>query len=275
MTTPDLETELQLARRLAREAGRVILEVYATDFQVVDKGGGEGPVTEADKRANTLIVSALREAFPDDAVIGEESKDRPDATRFERVWWVDPLDGTRDFVKRTGDFAVQIGLAISGEARLGVVYQPAVDKLWMGRVDGPCVFESAGQTSVVRLSSEPPTHRRLIVSRSHKPAGADRMQAALGVTSVVERGSVGLKCAAIAQGEAELYLHPSPRSSRWDSCAPEAILRAAGGRFTDVHGRRYSYDGEEIENSGGLFGCHPALFDEMLPKIKKLLENRP
>lgn len=274
MTTHALDRELNLARRLAREAGRLILEVYATDFQVVDKGGGEGPVTEADRRANTLIVSALRDAFPNDAVIGEESKDRPDATQFERVWWVDPLDGTRDFVKRTGDFAVQIGLAIAGEARMGVVYQPAVDKLWTGLVDGDCLFESRGRTTPVRLSNELPPRTRLIVSRSHKPDGADRMQAMLGVTSVVERGSVGLKCAAIAQGEAEIYLHPSPRSSRWDSCAPEAVLRAAGGRFTDVRGHLYSYDGREIENSGGLFGCHPALFDEALPKIQKLLEER-
>lgn len=275
MTTPALDTELQLARRLAREAGRLILEVYATDFQVVDKGGGEGPVTEADKRANTHIVSALRDAFPQDAVIGEESKDRPDATRYERVWWVDPLDGTRDFVKRTGDFAVQIGLAINGEAKLGVVYQPAVDKLWTGLVGGPCVYEAEGRSSVVRLAEAAPSSRRLIVSRSHKPERADRMQALLGVTSVVERGSVGLKCAAIAQGEAELYLHPSPRSSRWDSCAPEAVLRAAGGRFTDVRGNLYSYDGSEVENSGGLFGCHPALFDDALVQIRKLLEEAP
>ena len=271
----DLTRELELARRLAREAGRLILEVYATDFQVHDKGGDEGPVTEADRRANAHIVSALRAAFPHDAVIGEESKDRPDATRFERVWWVDPLDGTRDFVRRNGEFAVQIGLAEEGEARLGVLFQPAVDKLWTGVVGGECVLEANGRSTVLKLGGPAPATRRMVVSRSHKPRRTGRMQELLQVSEVIERGSVGLKCAALAEGEAELYLHPSPRSSRWDACAPEAVLRAAGGRFTDVRGRTYRYDGEEIENSGGLFGCHPALFDEALPLIQQLLDEVP
>lgn len=267
MAVPDLTRELALARRLALDAGRLILKIYATDFEVQEKSGGQGPVTQADKRANALIVDALRQAFPDDAVIGEESKDRPDATRFERVWWVDPLDGTRDFVQRTGDFAVQIGLAIAGEARLGVLYRPDGDRLWTGVVGDGCVLESGGRRTKLTLPSSP-GGRRLMVSRSHPSKRTETLREALGVTDVIARGSVGLKCAALAEGEADLYLHPGPKTSRWDACAPEAVLRSAGGVFTDFDGKRYNYDGEQIQNTGGLFGCHPALFDEVLETLR-------
>lgn len=270
---PDLTQELELACRLARQAGAAILGVYSTDFEVQNKAGGQGPVTEADQQANALIVSALRTAFPNDAVIGEESEDAPDATQFERVWWVDPLDGTRDFVQRTGDFAVQIGLAIGGEARLGVLFQPVSGKLWTGVVGRDCVLEENGRSTLLKIDGKRPTQRRLMVSRSHRPERGSRMKTLLNVSEVIKRGSVGLKCAAIAQGDAELYLHPSPKSSRWDSCAPEAVLRAAGGRFTNIHGERYCYNSSEIKNLDGLFACHPALFDEALEQIQNYLSD--
>lgn len=270
---PHLTKELELACRLAREAGAGILGVYATDFAVEEKPGGHGPVTVADRQANTLIVSALRAAFPNDAVIGEESKNPPDATRYERVWWVDPLDGTRDFVRRTGDFAVQIGLAIGGEARLGVLFQPVAGKLWAGLVGGECVLQENGRSVVLKLDRTPPAHRRLMVSRSHRPERGRRMKTLLNVSEIIQRGSVGLKCAAIAEGQAELYLHRSPKSSRWDSCAPEAVLRAAGGKFTNLRGERYCYNTSDSQNREGLFGCHPALFDEAIEQIQAYLEE--
>src|SRR5689334_25195190 len=116
-----LDTELQTASLLARQAGALLLEVYATDFAVVDKAGGQGPVTEADHRANALLLERLRHHFPGDGVVAEETKDTSDARRFSRCWYVDPMDGTREFVRRNGEFAVHVGLAVDGEARLGVV----------------------------------------------------------------------------------------------------------------------------------------------------------
>lgn len=99
------------------------------------------------------------------------------------------------------------------------------------------------------------------------------MRALLNVSEVITRGSVGLKCAAIAEGKAELYIHPSPKSSRWDACAPEAVLRAAGGQFTNLQGERYCYNSTETKNLGGLFACHPALFDEALEQIQAHLKD--
>jgi 3'(2'), 5'-bisphosphate nucleotidase len=106
---------------IARAAGEEIRKVYATDFEVAYKGEND-PVTDADQRANALIVSRLRAAFPGDGIVAEESADKSDALGLGRVWYVDPLDGTKEFISKNGEFAVMIGLSIDGEARAGVVY---------------------------------------------------------------------------------------------------------------------------------------------------------
>src|SRR5919109_1287538 len=165
----DLTRELDVARGLALEAGAILLEVYATEFTVWQKPGGAGPVTDADARANELIVAALHREFPSDAVIAEESVTTV-AAHGPRCWYVDPLDGTREFVDRNGMFAVQIGLAVGGEPALGVVYAPASGKLYSATAGGPCMLEREGGT--VRLHVEEAPDRtedvRLVVSRSHR-----------------------------------------------------------------------------------------------------------
>lgn len=270
----DLEPELQLARTLAREAGRLILEVYSTDFAVTDKGGGDGPVTEADRRANGFLVRELRQAFPADGIVSEESKDNSDPGRFERCWFIDPLDGTREFVARNGEFAVHVGLAIRGEARLGVVYRPVGDRLYAGLVDGGCELEADGATRALKVSDRSePASLRLLVSRSHRSRKTDRLCELADIRQVRQSGSVGLKCGLLAEGEADLYLHYSPKSSRWDSCAPEAMLRAAGGVFTDLRGQPYRYDVPEILNLGGIFGSNAACRERVAPIVSRVMDE--
>lgn len=276
MTRPSLRRELELARTLAREAGRLILEVYATNFAVTEKSGDEGPVTEADRRANTLIVRGLAEAFPGDGIIAEESTDNADPRKVRRCWYVDPLDGTREFVARNGEFAVHVGLAVEGEARLGVVYLPVADRLYAGVVGEGCELELEGTTRELHVSSvTDPRELRLLVSRSHKSPRTDRVVELLGLTHVVACGSVGVKCGLLAEGRADLYLHPSGRSSRWDACAPEAVLRAAGGELTDLHGRPYRYDGEELRNVRGLLGSNRAARQVVRAAVDRMLRETP
>lgn len=246
--------ELEVAGRLAREAAAIIRQVYETQFSVVQKAGGGGPVTEADKRANDLIVKGLQQAFPEDDIVAEESTHR--APKTNRVWFVDPLDGTREFVDRNGMFAVHIGLAIDGAPVAGVVLAPMQGALWSGAVGAPCVLELGQERRELKM--QPVAHTkdlRLLVSRSHKSKKTAAIREALGITQVREQGSVGLKCALLAMGEAELYLHPSDRSSRWDSCAPQAVIEAAGGMLVDFGGKKYGYEGREIVNSRGLVAC--------------------
>jgi 3'(2'), 5'-bisphosphate nucleotidase len=246
--------ELEVASRLAREAATIIRQVYETAFSVVQKSGGGGPVTEADKRANELIVTGLQQAFPSDDIVAEESTHRAPTTK--RVWFVDPLDGTREFVDRNGMFAVHIGLAVDGVAVAGVVLAPVQGALWSGAVGSPCVLELGQERRELKMQ---PVARsqdlRLLVSRSHKSKKTEAIKLALGITQVREQGSVGLKCALLAMSEADLYLHPSDRSSRWDSCAPQAVIEAAGGMLVDFGGTPYGYEGREIVNSRGLVAC--------------------
>jgi len=266
--------ELEIAKRVAREAGEIILAVYAAPFEVVEKAGDQGPVTEADSRANELIVTALRREFPSDSIIAEEST-RRDETPSSRRWFVDPLDGTREFVCKNGMFAVHIGLAVEGRPVAGVVFAPVSGKLYFGEASGPSWLEEAGQTRRLEVPQGRDVRAlHLLVSRSHASRRTHDIMARLGITRVTEQGSVGLKVGLLAEGAADLYLHPSPRSSRWDTCAPEAVLRGAGGVLTDAHGAPYLYDAVELHNARGIIACAPSVLAAVVPVLRAIEEER-
>ncbi len=265
--------ELQEASRLARAAGAVLLKIYATPFAVSYKGPND-PVTEADKQANELIVMGLRASFPGDGVVAEESADNSDALRKGRIWYVDPLDGTSDFVKKNGEFSVMIGLAVDGEARAGVVYHPTADRLFAGVSDREAWVEEPGSRRPLGVSKETdPARLRLVVSRSHRHKRIDELKTRLGVGHEVSHGSVGLKTGLIATQQADLYVDLSEFTKAWDSCGPEAILRGAGGRMTDLAGRALSYGGKDLHNRHGLLAsngaCHEAVLTAVAPVARE------
>ncbi len=269
-----LERELEVATELAVRASRLILDVYAKDFTVAYKGPRD-PVTDADAQANALIVAGLREAFPGDGVIAEESPDRSDALRAGRCWYVDPLDGTKEFIAKNGEFAVMIGLTRDGASILGVVLQPAKDKLYTGFVDAGeasasltrGVLAGSPAREALRVSETAATASlRMVASRSHRDAATGHFAETLGITQERPHGSVGLKVGLIAEREADVYVHPSNRASAWDACAPEAILRGAGGRFTRMDGKPFRYGGStDMANHGGILACNAAAYDAVLP----------
>lgn len=267
---PSLDAELDSARRIARLAGDILMEVYATNFAVQDKAGGMGPVTAADERANEFIVGELRTAFPGDGVVAEESDNSADGKRAERCWYVDPLDGTQEFVNRNGEFAVHIGLAIAGQATVGVVYRPMGNKLYSGVVGQGAFLEDESGRRALRVSDvAEPSALRLVVSRSHRSKLTDAVAKRLGITREQESGSVGLKAGLLAEAAADLYIHTSNKSYRWDNCAPEAVLRAAGGILTDLGGTPYSYDGSELQNHRGLLACNAVAFPQVQPVVAR------
>ena len=251
-----LDRELVEAVKLAREAGDVLMAVYATDFDVDHKGAND-PVTQADRQANELLVQRLREAFPNDGIVAEESEDKSDALRRGRCWYIDPLDGTKEFISRNGEFSVMIGLAVDGEARLGVVYRPVGDRLYRGVVGDSAFVDVDDRTFALRGSAvSVAKDLRLVVSRSHRSGSTDALVKRLGIENETKSGSVGLKVGLIAQRDADLYVHLSEHSWAWDACAPEAILRAAGGAFTDLGGRGFHYGGDELRNRRGILACN-------------------
>ncbi len=269
-----MEKELSVAVDVARQAGRVVMDVYATDFAVAYKGRND-PVTEADRRGNDLIVQRLHAAFPHDAVVAEESP-APDATHpSSRVWYVDPLDGTKEFIARNGEFSVMIGLAIGGRAQLGVVYRPDGDVLYAGVVGNGAWMEHRGTRTPLAIQAMD-SGRPLIlaVSRSHRHALLETIGRDLGVGKEMPLGSVGLKIGMIARGNADVYMEPGPATNLWDACGPDAILRAAGGQFTTILGQPVTYGGLPLNNPHGLLAtngrCHARVVHALRPVAREL-----
>jgi 3'(2'), 5'-bisphosphate nucleotidase len=269
---PPLRTELAAACGAARAGGRAAMRFYGS-ARVMEKEGGS-PVTEADHAANRVIVDALSAAFPGDAILSEESADSAARLAAERVWIVDPLDGTREFLAQNGEFAVMIGLAVGGRAVLGAVFQPADDLLFAGAQGSGAWLTRGGETVPLRCGAPGADGLRLVGSRSHPDALLVRMQEALGVTDVRPSGSVGVKCGLIARGERDLYVHPVPYLKEWDTCAPEAILRAAGGDVTDCRGGPLRYNKPDPRQPHGMVACGPGVLERVRAPIRRVYGGR-
>jgi 3'(2'), 5'-bisphosphate nucleotidase len=270
--------ELQVALRLARDAGALILSYYDSPLQIERKVDAEEytePVTQADKAANELIVSGLGREFPDDGILAEESVDTERRLTKRRVWMVDPLDGTSGFIARDGDFAVQIGLAVDGKSVLGVVYQPLPDLLYRAVEGAGAWVEREGlETERARVSNHAELMKmRLAASRNHRSPRMDRVVRALGIEEEVQRGSVGIKVGLIIEQQCDLYVHLSPRTKQWDTCAPEIILTEAGGRFTDLFGEPYIYNDPEVQNRNGLVASNGAAHGRIVENLAPLLKE--
>ena len=243
--------ELDLLDRIipiARAAGTIVMEVYATDFKVEGKGDAS-PVTEADHRAEALVLPALARITPGLQVVSEEAAS---AGRIpvvaERFWLVDPLDGTREFVNRNGEFTVNIALVERDTPVLGVVLAPASGRLFAGTAGaGAFVEDESGRRQAITCRRIPATGLTVVSSRSHGDLAAlDAFLTGRVVASHVTAGS-SLKFCLVAGGQADLY----PRFGRtmeWDTAAGHAILRAAGGCVTDLNGAELRYGKPDFAN---------------------------
>ncbi|MEM9493318.1 MAG: 3'(2'),5'-bisphosphate nucleotidase CysQ, partial [Myxococcota bacterium] len=204
-------SELSTAIRLAREAGKLVLHYRDPDIQVDMKVGDE-PVTVADRESSDLVMSGLQAEFGDDVIISEERADDLRRLSADRVWYIDPIDGTRDFISGREGFAVMIGLTVGHVPMVGVVYQPIGERLFWAEPDGAW-FEVPGQEPrrLAVSATADMAEIRLVASRSHRSHKIDRVKSALGISTEFNIGSVGLKLALIALAERDLYVNPSPR----------------------------------------------------------------
>jgi 3'(2'), 5'-bisphosphate nucleotidase len=247
-----LYQELPIVEQLVREAGELVRSFYDTGAAVAWKGAND-PVTAADHAANQHLVAGLRRAFPGDGILSEESHDDLARCQRRRVWIVDPLDGTKEFIGRIGEFSIMVGLAIEGEAALGVVYQPVADLLYRGAPGLLADVVQRGVTQPLAVSRvADPAQMRLVASRSHRDPLVGAVCRDLGITQDRPSGSVGLKVGLLATGQCDLYIHPSPGLKEWDTCAPDAILRAAGGAIGDAWGRPLRYNNADVRQRQGL-----------------------
>jgi len=244
---------------IAEQAGRLVLEVYATAFQV-DLKGPNDPVTLADHRSNDHITAALARSFPGVPIVAEESDPSLYAghERAREVFFVDPLDGTREFVARNGEFVIMIGLAVEGRAALGVVHAPARARTWAGAVDGGATERGGGVLCPIHVRDLDDLSRAsCVVSRSRRTPRLEATLARLGVTDVRPLGSAGCKAGAVATGEVDAYVHLGRAGSLWDTCAPEAVVRGAGGRYTHEDGAALDYATPDLLVLGGIVAAGP------------------
>ncbi len=273
MSICDLQRELDVAIRLARQAGDLIMGFYQTGLAVDHKEGDE-PVTAADRVADDLIAAGLRDAFSGDGLLTEESADDFLRLEKERVWIVDPLDGTTEFITETGEFAVQIALTLRGQPVLGVVYQPVERRLFYA-VQGCGAYQVYdGSTARLHVSAKPdPGEMCLVASRAHYSAFIEAARRALGIRQVSRMGSIGLKVGLLVQGACDLYLATNV-AKEWDICAPHALILEAGGVLTNLCGEPLTYNKAEVAECRGLIvsngRAHSQIVEILAPLLEKL-----
>jgi len=262
-----VNAELDVLLRIAGEAARVIMEVYARPFDV-DYKGPQDPVTEADRRANALICERLEQEFPGVPIVAEESDPATfsDFRKSDRVFFVDPVDGTREFVDKNGEFAVMIGLVEGTRAIASVIDAPARGEVFAGWVGQGAFRISGGKQEAIRVSDIADVSQgRLVGSRSHRGPALERALKRLNPREVLVMGSAGLKGTLVASAHVEAYVAPGYAGQRWDACAADALVTAAGGKLTDTHGDAIDYRAPSLRNDRGLIASngwiHEALVD--------------
>ncbi|EAU70407.1 CysQ protein-like [Synechococcus sp. BL107] len=228
--------------------------------------GGEGPVSAADLAVNEWLLAGLSGAFPDAGwtLLSEETAKEQltegEPLPAEWLWILDPLDGTKDFLQGTGEYAVHLALVRRNRPVLGVVLLPEADELWLGLVGDDAWCEDRGGTrSPVRFSERSELSDLLLVaSRSHRDDRLEKLIGELQLGGSKAVGSVGCKVATILRGETDLYISLSGRSAPkdWDMAAPEAVLLAAGGRFTHADLGDLTYNTGDVRQAGCLIASH-------------------
>ncbi len=264
----DLHELLDAAQGIAQLAAQDIMAVYASRFDVEDKADAT-PVTAADLASHRRLEDGLDQLDPSALVLSEEASPERFARRHEakQIWLVDPLDGTREFVKRNGEFCINIALVDAGEVVLGLLWHPPSGRSW-GAVRGAGAWtEIDGQRTPIVVSScaSPP---RAAASRSHGNSAVESYLLALGNVQRIPQGSA-IKFARIANGEMDIYARLASRCSEWDVAAGQCVVEAAGGQVVDEHGRRWRYNQRDtlIVQNFLCFGDHTINWHEALRGI--------
>jgi 3'(2'), 5'-bisphosphate nucleotidase len=270
-----MEKELEAARQLAAGAGDILMEYYRRSVSIDWKAPGD-PVTAADREASEFIVGNLRHEFPTHAVLSEEEPDDPARLERSHVWMVDPMDGTREFIANRDEFAVMIGLIVHGLPVVGAVYQPTSKKMYYAAAGMGAFMEFDGATVPLRVSPESVASGLTIaVSRSHRSSRVDAIQDQMRIPESIPMGSVGLKVGLICEARAHLYVHVGQQTHLWDTCGPDAILREAGGRLTDVSNEPLRYTGQEVRNMRGILASNAVIHDRAVRVTQAVVASTP
>lgn len=248
------EKELEAAKAAAVEAGEAIMEIYnrVEELQVEYKEQNM-PLTEADKAANAIIVTQLRENFPEYAILSEEEQDNLERLENDFCFVVDPLDGTKEFIKRNGQFTVNIALAYRHRVVMGVIYVPVTEELYYAsQSDGAWRRKKTGEAEKLHVSQATDIRTlRIVLSNSHGCDQMERLLAKYQLTNFVKVGS-SLKGCMVAGGEADIYYRYNP-TMEWDTAAMQCIVEEAGGIFRQMDGTEMCYNRKNSLNEKGFY----------------------
>lgn len=244
------EKELEVSKKAAIEAGQAIMNVYDSEKIFVEYKDDRSPLTEADRRANKIIVNMLAEEFPDYAVLSEEEKDSSERRQKDYCFIVDPLDGTKEFIKRNGQFTVNIALAYKGKAVMGVIYVPVTEELYWASEGNGAFLTSHGETEKIHVSDRT-REIRVVMSSSHGCVEMDDLIRKNNLVNYVKVGS-SLKGCMIAKGEAEIYYRFNP-TMEWDTAAMQCIAEEAGAIFKQMDDSEMRYNRVDCRNVKGFY----------------------
>jgi len=240
--THDLHRVLLDVVALSREAGRAILGVYSSSFTVTEKDDAS-PLTEADLRSQEILARGLRRILPEVPILSEEAEAIPFAkrSRWDWLWIVDPLDGTKEFIKRNGEFTVNVALVHGNRPVLGVVHAPVLDVDYYG-CEGHGAFRRQGEEPArpIRVTRPAASPVRVVGSRSHRGSSLDVFLERVGPHQLIAVGS-SLKFCMIAEGAADVYPRLGP-TSEWDTAAGHCVLEQAGGQVVRLDGQPLAYN---------------------------------
>lgn len=244
---------LEVCKNLAKTAGQKILAIYESQDLDIRYKEDHSPLTKADRASNKIIVSALKDKYPDYAILSEEEKD--DKSRLDKDWCfvIDPLDGTKEFIKRNGEFTVNIALTYKHQAILGVIYVPVTRELYYAAKGLGCFLDSPKEEGkrlfVSNLTGS--NQIRLVMSSSHGSPRLGAMIEKYQITHFKKMGS-SIKGCLIARGDAEVYYRDTP-TMEWDTCAMQVIVEEAGGIFRQGDGSKMIYNRKDSLNSKGFY----------------------
>lgn len=282
MINPAWETARQAAIGAAAEAWRVIAPLYEAGSHIEETA--EGPSTEADKLADKIISEKLKETYPTDkfGYLTEETEDDISRLNRHQVWIIDPIDGTKDFIKKNGNFAIHIGLVEREDDGfwrpvVGVVYRPHTGDMYYamkGQGSFCQPYSPAGPVGEPRRlqvsDREPVSKMKAVISNSHKTSDLSALVETMGFAGVLSIGSIGIKCSLIAAAEGDVYINLAKGKCReWDICAPEIILTEAGGILTGLDGSAITYNKEDVYDRRGLLASNNKIHGELSEAVQK------
>ncbi|MFQ5496495.1 MAG: 3'(2'),5'-bisphosphate nucleotidase CysQ [Nitrosopumilus sp.] len=259
--------ELDIAITAAKEAGEAILEIYHRDFESFKKND-DSPITEGDLKSNEIIKKILSKTGH--IILSEEDND--DQSRLEKntIWIVDPLDGTSDFIDKTGEFTIMISLIKNKKPVLGVIGWPTEKTLFVAQKGSGAFRYSNGKWNKISVTNESNISKcRAVGSRHHLSDKEKLFIKKLGIEDFTSIGS-SLKVGKISSGEAEAYITTTNKMKEWDSAASYCIISEAGGKMTDMSGNDITYNNKEVHHQNGILVTNGLVHDKIVEEFKKL-----